>query len=203
MSVQIFAEAELDIEVPRQFFTPPPKVDSQVVVLRTRNNPLITPEDQRDFFRIVKAGFSAKRKKLRSSLSGGLGIDKIVAEELLKNAGISPDARAEDLAIEDWKRLLKSGVYDNCSSGDIIYIMTKKHAYITTAIPYVTACHTLGMLWIICWQTCGRVIPDRTGMKFVFKLAWMSMAIKLLPKLPVRIKLLKNTSTKRISILRR
>ena len=107
VSVQIFAEAELDIEVPRQFFTPPPKVDSQVVILRTRNNPLITPEDQRDFFRIVKAGFSAKRKKLRSSLSGGLGIDKSVAEELLKNAGISPDARAEDLAIEDWKRLLK------------------------------------------------------------------------------------------------
>ena len=107
VSVQIFAEAELDIEVPRQFFTPPPKVDSQVVVLRTRNNPLITPEDQRDFFRIVKAGFSAKRKKLRSSLSGGLGIDKGVAEELLKNAGISPDARAEDLAIDDWKKLLK------------------------------------------------------------------------------------------------
>ena len=107
VSVQIFAEAELDIEVPRQFFTPPPKVDSQVVVLRTRDNPLITSEDQRDFFRIVKAGFSAKRKKLRSSLSGGLGIDKSVAEELLKNAGISPDARAEDLAIEDWRRLLK------------------------------------------------------------------------------------------------
>ena len=107
VSVQIFAEAEIDIEVPRQFFTPPPKVDSQVVVLRTRNNPLITPEDQRDLFRIVKAGFSAKRKKLRSSLSGGLGIDKSAVEELLKNAGISPDARAEDLAIEDWKRLLK------------------------------------------------------------------------------------------------
>lgn len=107
VSAQLFAEAELDIEVLRQFFTPPPKVDSQVVVLRTRNNPLIAPEDQRDFFRIVKAGFSAKRKKLRSSLSGGLGIDKSVAEELLKNAGISPDARAEDLAIDDWRRLLK------------------------------------------------------------------------------------------------
>ena len=107
VSVQIFAEAELDIEVPRQFFTPPPKVDSQVVVLRTCDNPLIASENQKDFFRIVKAGFSAKRKKLRSSLSGGLGIDKGMAEELLKNAGISPDARAEDLAIEDWKRLLK------------------------------------------------------------------------------------------------
>ena len=107
VSVQIFAEAELDIEVPRQFFTPPPKVDSQVVILRTRDNPLITSEDQRDFFRIVKAGFSAKRKKLRSSLSGGLSVSKASAEQLLKKADISPDARAEDLAIEDWRRLLK------------------------------------------------------------------------------------------------
>ena len=107
VSAQLFAEAELDIEVPRQFFTPPPKVDSQVVVLNTRTEPLVAPEDQKDFFRVVKAGFSAKRKKLRSSLSGGLGISKANAEQLLNNAGISPDARAEDLAIEDWQRLAR------------------------------------------------------------------------------------------------
>ena len=107
VGVQLFAQVELDIEVPRQFFTPPPKVDSQVVVLRTRTEPLVTPEDHKDFFRVVKAGFSAKRKKLRSSLSGGLNISKDVAEQLLKTANISPDARAEDLAIDDWRRLLK------------------------------------------------------------------------------------------------
>ena len=107
VGVQLFAQVELDIEVPRQFFTPPPKVDSQVVVLRTRTEPLVTPEDHKDFFRVVKAGFSAKRKKLRSSLSGGLNISKDVAEQLLKTANISPDARAEDLAIDDWQWLLK------------------------------------------------------------------------------------------------
>lgn len=106
VSVQAFAEAELDIEVPRQFFTPPPKVDSQVVVLRTRTEPLVDPRDHKDFFRIVKAGFSAKRKKLRSSLSGGLGVSKATTEQLLKKADISPDVRAEDLAIDDWQRLL-------------------------------------------------------------------------------------------------
>ena len=78
-----------------------------MVVLRTRAEPLVAPQDQKDFFRIVKAGFSAKRKKLRSSLSGGLGIDKSATEELLKSAGISPDARAEDLAIDDWQQLLR------------------------------------------------------------------------------------------------
>lgn len=107
VSAQLFAEAELNIEVSRQFFTPPPKVDSQVVVLRARDEPLVAPEDHKDFFHIVKAGFSAKRKKLRSSLSGGLSVSKARAEQLLKKANISPDARAEDLAIEDWRRLLK------------------------------------------------------------------------------------------------
>ena len=108
ISAQIFAEAELDIEVPRQFFTPPPKVDSQVVVLRTRDEPLVAKNDEKLFFRLVKAGFSAKRKKLRSSLSAGLAISKPEAERLLKTAGINPEQRAEDLSIDDWRRLQSS-----------------------------------------------------------------------------------------------
>lgn len=106
ISAQIFAEAELDIEVPRQFFTPPPKVDSQVVVLRTRDEPLVAKKDEKLFFHLVKAGFSAKRKKLRSSMSAGLAISKTEAEQLLKTAGIDPEQRAEDLSIDDWQRLL-------------------------------------------------------------------------------------------------
>ena len=107
ISAQIFAEAELDIEVPRQFFTPPPKVDSQVVVLRTRDEPLVAKNDEKLFFRLAKAGFSAKRKKLRSSLSAGLAISKLEAEQSLKTADIGPEQRAEDLSIDDWRRLLQ------------------------------------------------------------------------------------------------
>lgn len=105
IAAQVYAEASLDIEVPREFFTPPPKVDSQVVVLTTRRQPLVSSADERAFFRMVKAGFSAKRKKLRSSLSGGLAISKPEAEALLTGASISPDARAEDLSIDEWLRL--------------------------------------------------------------------------------------------------
>lgn len=108
ISAQVFAEATLGDVVPAAFFTPPPKVDSQVVILKTRGQPLISPDEEKAFFRVVKAGFSARRKKLRSSLSGGLGISKQEAEVLLQKAGISPDARAEDLAVGDWKRLLTS-----------------------------------------------------------------------------------------------
>ena len=110
VSAQIFAEAELGVEVPKAFFTPPPKVDSQVVILRTRPEPLVPAEDERALFRVVKAGFSAKRKKLRSSISAGLAISKPAAEELLRHASINPDSRAEDLSIDDWLRLAKDAV---------------------------------------------------------------------------------------------
>ena len=105
LSAQVYAEARLGDVVPAELFTPPPKVDSQVVILKTRAQPLVSPEDEKAFFRMVKAGFSAKRKKLRSSLAGGLGVSKQDAETLLQQAAISPDVRAEDLAIADWLRL--------------------------------------------------------------------------------------------------
>jgi len=108
VSAQIYAEASLGDIVPAELFTPPPKVDSQVIVLKTRSAPFITPEEEKPFFRIVKAGFSAKRKKLRSSLSGGLAISKPDAEILLERANISPDARAEDLSLEQWLALMRA-----------------------------------------------------------------------------------------------
>lgn len=110
VAAQIYAEASLGVEVPKQYFTPPPKVDSQVVVLKVRETPLLPKEDERALFRVVKAGFSAKRKKLRSSISAGLAISKSAAEELLRHASINPDSRAEDLSIDDWLRLAKDAV---------------------------------------------------------------------------------------------
>lgn len=106
ISAQVYAEASLGDIVPAALFTPPPRVDSQVVILKTRKTSLVKPEDEKAFFRVVKAGFSAKRKKLRSSLAGGLAISKQEAEELLQKAEISPDARAEDLSIDHWLRLV-------------------------------------------------------------------------------------------------
>lgn len=105
ISAQVYCEASLDIKVPREYFTPPPKVDSQVVVLRRRQIPLVDHVNEARFFQLVKAGFSAKRKKLRSSIAGGLGISKQQAEELLQQAAVSPDLRAQDLIIEQWKKL--------------------------------------------------------------------------------------------------
>lgn len=110
LSAQIYTNASLGVYVPRELFTPPPKVDSQSVVLEFLNEPLISPEDERAFWRVARAGFSEKRKKLRSSISAGLHISKPAAEELLRHASINPDLRAEDLSIEEWLRLAKDAV---------------------------------------------------------------------------------------------
>lgn len=112
---QIYAEVSLDILVPREFFTPPPKVDSQVVVLKSREHNLIEifnsknncKVSEREFFRIVKAGFAAKRKKISKSLSANLAISKERTAEILEKCEISPDLRAQDLNIEEWLKIAK------------------------------------------------------------------------------------------------
>lgn len=105
VSAQVYGEVSLGVTVPSKAFTPPPKVDSQVVILKTRPEPLLPADLEKEFFRVVRAGFSEKRKKLRSSLAGGLDVSKEAAARLLTQAGMSPDERAEDASIEDWIRL--------------------------------------------------------------------------------------------------
>jgi len=107
VSAQLFADVALGDIVPAKLFTPPPKVDSQVVILKSRTTPFLTESSEKEFFQMVKAGFSAKRKKLRSSLSAALHLEKDEIELLLQTVGIDPDARAETLSLEQWARLTK------------------------------------------------------------------------------------------------
>jgi 16S rRNA (adenine1518-N6/adenine1519-N6)-dimethyltransferase len=111
VSAQIFAEVTLGDIVPRDLFTPPPKVDSQVVIMKVRDHPLFEDISEEAFFRTVKAGFSSKRKKLRSSLSAGLSLSKEQTEALLEKASINPHDRAEALDLEAWNRLTRLIVY--------------------------------------------------------------------------------------------
>ncbi len=107
ISAQLFADITLGDIVRAEMFTPPPKVNSQVVILRTRETPFLTDVSELEFFTVVKAGFSAKRKKLRSSLAAGLRISKDEVESLLEKADINADVRAETLSLDDWVRLAR------------------------------------------------------------------------------------------------
>jgi 16S rRNA (adenine1518-N6/adenine1519-N6)-dimethyltransferase len=77
------------------------------VILKTRHRTLVGQEYEKLFWRLVKAGFSAKRKKLRSSLAGGLNMQKTEVDYLLAKAGIDSSIRAEDLSIANWLEIAK------------------------------------------------------------------------------------------------
>lgn len=108
VATQFYAEIELKRLVPAELFTPPPKVDSQIIQIKRREQPLFPDIESKKFFQLVRAGFSEKRKKLRSSLSGGLHISKEAADELLKKAAIPPNARAQELTLKQWYTLYLS-----------------------------------------------------------------------------------------------
>ena len=109
ISAQVFADVSLGLVVPADMFTPAPKVGSQVVVMRRHVESLVKPDDLDQFFYTVRAGFSEKRKKLRSSLAVGLRTNKAEAERLLMAANIDPNKRAQELSIDEWKRLARCG----------------------------------------------------------------------------------------------
>lgn len=105
VSVQFYCQTGLGPVVPAALFTPPPKVDSQILLLEYRSAPLFSGTDTKQFFRIVKAGFAQRRKTLLNSLSAGLQLSRDDTAALLERAGISPGARAQSLSLAQWHAL--------------------------------------------------------------------------------------------------
>jgi len=105
--VQQYYQVEKKDIVLAKMFAPPPKVDSQIVVLSRRVKPVIITSDDNDLFRLVRIGFSARRKTLENSLSNGLRQDKQSIRELIAEASIDARVRPQVLTLEDWGRLYK------------------------------------------------------------------------------------------------
>lgn len=105
VAVQLYCEVSLGQVVPAYLFTPPPKVDSQILKLTFRDRPLFPDIDERLFFRLVKAGFGQRRKTLLNSLSAGLHLSKENTATLLGHTAIAPNVRPQELRLEDWHRL--------------------------------------------------------------------------------------------------
>lgn len=105
VTAQYYWEVGLGMVVSAELFTPPPKVDSQILILTRRAQALFSDMSAKDYFRVVKAGFSQKRKTLANSLSGGLGIGRDAALDLCSRAGVDPQRRAQTLTLEEWHSL--------------------------------------------------------------------------------------------------
>src|SRR5512141_2664202 len=105
LSVQIYGKPRIAARIPAGAFFPAPKVDSAVLCLDVYPEPQIKNELINTFFKLIKAGFSQKRKTLRNSLSSGLHISPTEATDLLTKVDIDPQRRAETLSIPEWQRL--------------------------------------------------------------------------------------------------
>ena len=102
---QSVAQCRLAFEVPARAFTPPPKVDSAVVVL----DPLETPfEDLKMLGRVTQAAFGQRRKMLRRSLRSLAEQSDLVLEEWLESCGVDPKARPETLPVSAFQALTRS-----------------------------------------------------------------------------------------------
>lgn len=95
-SVQFWAEPEVLFALPKTDFRPPPKVDSAVVLLKTKKLPAgIRPDD---YYKIVRILFQQPRKTIFNNLRAG-GWSPETALQNLKRAGLEPGLRPQDLSI--------------------------------------------------------------------------------------------------------
>lgn len=100
LMTQSLAEVEIGPVVKAEEFTPPPKVDSEVVILTPRKAALLDDKA----LKLIKRGFSSPRKKLTHNLAGFCGYSKAQWQEILAQ-GPGADVRAEDLKLSDWQKL--------------------------------------------------------------------------------------------------
>lgn len=105
VAVSYYSTPEFLFNVSRGSFMPSPNVDSAVIKLNISDKPNVEVKNEKDFRKVVKAGFSQRRKTLSNSLSSGLGISKQDANILIEKANLAPSIRAEKLSLEDFGRL--------------------------------------------------------------------------------------------------
>ena len=98
VKVAWWANAAVVGQVPPSVFVPPPRVESALVALR-RHHPAGDDRARAAVFALVEAGFGQRRKMLRRSL-----VDRVPLPAFA-TARVRPEARAEELSLDDWRRL--------------------------------------------------------------------------------------------------
>lgn len=105
ISVQFYGKPRIVSYVPAQSFYPAPEVDSAILRIDLYPQPVVAVTDEKGFFELVRAGFTASRKQIVNSLVQGLGLPKTEVLALLVRADIVPQRRAETLTLEEWAQL--------------------------------------------------------------------------------------------------
>ena len=115
LSVQIYSEPKIIGFVPKNSFWPVPKVDSAILkissiksAVEVEKNLKFKKASLKSLFRIIKIGFSSKRKKLVNNLSSGLDLEKEKILEIFEELKINKNSRAQELTLKEWADLTAS-----------------------------------------------------------------------------------------------
>lgn len=117
-ALQIYAEPEIVLRVGPQSFYPAPAVDSAVLRMRVRPQPLVARDQIEPLLRVMKSGFLHARKTLVNALPSGLAAmgrpatrDEVLSA--LAAADVDPQRRAESLTLAEWQ-----GVYRGLAAAE-------------------------------------------------------------------------------------
>jgi 16S rRNA (adenine1518-N6/adenine1519-N6)-dimethyltransferase len=111
---QFWADCSIIRTVGRKSFYPAPKVNSALVYMKVRQEPLLKLTDYQHFRKTIKAAFSQRRKTLKNCLVSN-GFNKDVVENAIKKLGLDENVRGEKLSIEQFGNLsetLISGIIE-------------------------------------------------------------------------------------------
>ncbi|HGD0402968.1 TPA: 16S rRNA (adenine(1518)-N(6)/adenine(1519)-N(6))-dimethyltransferase RsmA [Streptococcus agalactiae] len=108
IAVQYYMTAKVSFIVPRTVFVPAPNVDSVILKMVRRDQPVVSVQDEDFFFRVSKVAFVHRRKTLWNNLTSHFGKSedtKAKLEKALEIAKIKPSIRGEALSIPDFASL--------------------------------------------------------------------------------------------------
>lgn len=101
LSVKAFGTPKIVMKVPRGNFSPPPNVDSAILLVENISRDFFTNVSEELFFKVLHAGFKSKRKFLLSNLAGTF--ERALVVRAFEQCGINVKARAEDVSLPQWK----------------------------------------------------------------------------------------------------
>ena len=107
ISVKAYGKPRIVAKVTRGNFSPPPSVDSAILIISGISREFFAGIKEEKFFQLVRAGFASKRKLLAGNLSGKFGFTKPEILKVFGGCGVPEYARAEDVPLPKWKCLAR------------------------------------------------------------------------------------------------
>jgi 16S rRNA (adenine1518-N6/adenine1519-N6)-dimethyltransferase len=105
VAARVFTEPRIALELPAEAFWPQPRVDSSLVLMEVRNQPLVPEAEMEGFFALVEGVFRFRRKQLRAGLARVMEISGEEAGERLAGLGIDPSRRPQTLDVAEWRAI--------------------------------------------------------------------------------------------------